>query len=242
MPLERHSTYSPQPEGLGEGAFHVPVQVIDKFILYSGGAVGADTLFGTNAQWYGVTEQNYSFRGDKNCRSRGRIILDEVQLKLADEDLLAAIGSAFKKHQGTGGSSEKYWQRNWHQVQKAREIFAVVKDTKTFLDFTKTRIEGAGIGIVVAVKTKDECKRIYVYDQTLANWWVWKRNSDPWGIEVNYRKTDVNTTREIDEKLYFEEIDEDHVKIIETDFAGIGTREINSKGIEAVNSLFKRSF
>lgn len=220
----------------------MPVQATDKFILYSGGAVGADTLFGTNAQWYGVTEQNYSFRGDKNCRSRGRIILDEAQLKLADEDLLAAIGNAFKKYHGTGGSSEKHWQRNWHQVQRAREIFAVVKDTKTFLDFTRTRIEGAGIGIVVAVKTKAECKRIYLYDQALEKWHVWKRNSEHVGLEVNYRKTDINTTREIDEKLYFEELEEDDVKIIEADFAGIGTREINSKGIEAINSLFKRSF
>jgi hypothetical protein len=220
----------------------VPVQTIDKFILYSGGAVGADTLFGTNAQWYGVTEQNYSFRGDKNCRSRGRIILDEAQLKLADDDLLTAIGNTFKKHQGTGDSAEKYWQRNWHQVQKAREIFAVVKDTKTFLDFTKTRIEGAGIGVAVAVKKKVACKRIYVYDQSLGNWWIWRRHSDHSGSEVKYRKIDIDTTREIDEKLYFEEIEEDHVKIIETDFAGIGTREISSKGIEAVNSLFKRSF
>jgi hypothetical protein len=233
---------SPTPSGWGEGASHVPVQATDKFILYSGGAVGADTLFGTNAQWYGVTEQNYSFRGDKNCRSRGRIILDEAQLKLADEDLLATIGSAFKRHHGTGGSSEKYWQRNWHQVQKAREIFAVVKDAKIFLDFTRTRIEAAGIGIAVAVKTKAECKRIYIYDQTLGNWWIWKRHAQRGGSEVNYRRTDVNTTREIDEKLYFEEIKEDDVKIIETDFAGIGTREINSKGIEAINNLFKRSF
>lgn len=220
----------------------MPVQATDKFILYSGGAVGADTLFGTNAQWYGVTEQNYSFRGHKNCRSRGRIILDETQLKWADEDLLAAIGNAFKKYHGTGGSSEKYWQRNWHQVQRAREIFAVVKDTKTFLDFTRTRIEGAGIGIVVAVKTKEECKKIYVYDQTLEKWHLWKRTSAHSGIEVNYRKIDVNTTQGTDEKLYFEEIEEDYVKIIETDFAGIGTREINSKGIDAINNLFKRSF
>lgn len=220
----------------------MPVQATDKFILYSGGAVGADTLFGTNAQWYGVTEQNYSFRGHKNCRSRGRIILDETQLKWADEDLLAAIGNAFKKYHGTGGSSEKYWQRNWHQVQKAKEIFAVVKDTKTFLDFTRTRIEGAGIGIVVAIKTKAECKKIYVYDQTLEKWHLWKRTSDHSGIEVNYRKIDVNTTQGTDEKLYFEEIEEDYVKIIETDFAGIGTREINSKGIDAINNLFKRSF
>lgn len=220
----------------------MPVQATDKFILYSGGAVGADTLFGTNAQWYGVTEQNYSFRGHKNCRSRGRIILDEAQLKLADDDLLATIGNEFKKHRGTGDSAEKYWQRNWHQVQRAREIFAIVKDTKIFLDFTRTRIEGAGIGIVVAIKTRAECKKIYIYDQTLEKWHVWKRNSAHWGIAVNYKKIDVNTTREIDEQLYFEETLEDDVKITETDFAGIGTREINSKGMDAINNLFKRSF
>jgi hypothetical protein len=46
----------------------------------------------------------------------------------------------------------------------------------------------------------------------------------------------------MDEKLYFEETLEDNVKITETDFAGIGTREINSKGVDAINNLFKRSF
>lgn len=218
------------------------VQVIDKFILYSGGAIGTDTLFGTNAEWYGITEQNYSFRDHKNCRSRGRVILDDAQLKQADEDLIAVIGNPFKKHQGTGDSTEKYWQRNWYQIQKVREIFAVVKDIKSFLDFTGTKIEGAGVPMAIAIKTKEECKRICVYDQTSGKWYVWKRNFDNLGIEVAYKKIDANTLQEIGEKLYFEEAREEDVKIMETDFTGIGTREINSKGIDATNNLFKRSF
>ena len=218
------------------------VQVTDKFILYSGGAIGTDTLFGTNAEWYGITEQNYSFRGHKNCRSRGRVILDDIQLKRADDDLLTVIGNEFKKHQGTGDGTEKYWQRNWYQVQKAKEVFAVVKDRKSFLDFTGTRIEGAGVPMAIAIKTKEECKRVCVYDQTLAKWYVWKRNSGNLGIEVNYRKIDANTLQEIGEKLYFEEVAEEKLKITEVDFTGIGTREINSKGIDAINNLFKRSF
>lgn len=218
------------------------VQVTDKFILYSGGATGTDTLFGTNAEWYSITEQNYSFRGHKNCRSRGRVILDDAQLKYADDDLLTVIGNEFKKHQGTGDNTERYWQRNWFQVQKAREVFAVVKDIVSFLDFTGTKIEGAGVPMAVAIKTKDEFKRIFVYDQMLATWYVWKRNSSNLGIEVNYRKVDANTLLEMREKLYFEEVAEDKIKITELDFTGIGTREINSKGIDAINSLFKRSF
>lgn len=218
------------------------VQVTDKFILYSGGAVGTDTLFGTNAEWYGITEQTYSFRGHKNCRSRGRVILDAAQLKWGDGDLLAVIGNPFKKHQDTGDISEKYWQRNWYQVQKTRDIFAVVKDIKSFLDFTGTKIEGAGVAIAIAIKKKEECKRICVYDQTLEKWYIWKRIAVGLGNEVNYKKMDINTLQEVGEKLYFEEIGEENVKIIETDFTGLGTREINRKGIEAINSLFERSF
>jgi hypothetical protein len=177
----------------------VPVQTADKFILYSGGAMGADTLFGTNAQWYGVTEQNYSFRGHKNCRARGRIILDEAELKRADEDLLAAIGIAFKKHQGKGDSAEKYWQRNWHQVQKSREIFAVIKDMKTFLDFTRTRIEGAAIGIAVAIKTKKSAKGFMFMNKPWelaclepipiiqeSRWITGKSTPTPWRNDENY--------------------------------------------------------
>lgn len=214
----------------------------DRYILYSGGAIGTDTLFGTNAEWYGITEQNYSFRHHKNCRSRGRVILDEVQLKQADGDLLAVIGKAFREHHGTGDSAEKYWQRNWYQIQKVREIFVVSKDLKAFLDFTKARIEGAAIGVALAIKTKEECKRVCIYDQTVEKWYVWKRKSGSTGMEVTFKRIDINTSQEVEEKFYFEEVLEDELRIIETDFAGIGTREMSSKAIDAINGLFKRSF
>lgn len=140
-------------------------QVADGFILHSSGAIGADTLFGTNAEWYGSTEQNYSFRYYKNCRSRGRVIQDEFQLRQADADLLIAIGNAFKKYQASGKSAEKYRQRNWYQVQRTKEIFAIVKNIAWLLDFTKDRIEGTATGIVLAVKTKCRFQRIYIYNQ-----------------------------------------------------------------------------
>jgi hypothetical protein len=215
---------------------------IDKFILYSGGAIGTDTLFGTNAERFGITEQHYSFRGHANCRDRGRVILDEAQLKSADEDLSAVIGQLFKKHQGTGDNTEKYWQRNWFQVQKAKEVFVVTKGIRTLLDFTGDKIEGAAIAVALAIKTIGACRRVCAYDQTLAQWFVWKRNSEQTGIEVCYRKIEAGTLKETEEKFQFAEARDEEVKIVEADFAGIGVGEINDKGQNAVEALFKRSF
>src|SRR6266568_49736 len=112
-------------------------QGTDNFILYSGGAPGTDTVFGTNAESYGITEQNYSFRGHKNCRSRGRVILDEHQLQLASGDLLEVVGEPFREAQNRGGNPAKYWQRNWYQVQKADEVFVIANDIESLLDFTR---------------------------------------------------------------------------------------------------------
>jgi len=216
----------------------------NQYTLYSGGAIGTDALFGENAERYGITERHFSFAGHKKCRSQGRVILNDIQLKEGNNDLINIIGVAFKNHQGTGDNTEKYWQRNWYQVQKAIEIFAVVKEITSFFDFTKTqtKMEGAGIPIAVAMKTKENCKRVYVYDQTLAEWYVWKRHVDHAGMIITYKRQDANTLQIIQEKLYFENINEELVKIMETDFTGIGTREINGNGIEAINNLFKRSF
>ena len=126
-------------------------QTADKFILFSGGAIGADTVFGSNAEFYGITEQNYSFRHHKTCRSRGRVILNSDQLELANHDLLNVVGDAFRKHQESGSLAEKYWQRNWYQVRQTKEIFAVVKNIASLLDFAREKIEGTAIGIALAI-------------------------------------------------------------------------------------------
>jgi hypothetical protein len=218
---------------------------VDGFTLYSGGATGADTLFGTNAERYGIAEQHYSFRHHKNCRSRGRVILDEPLLRQADDDLLSVIGEAFQRYQGSGKSVEKRWQRDWYQVQRAREIFAVVKNIESLLDFTQGKIEGTAIAVALAIKTRRNCLRIHIYDQASSTWYVWQRDSEPTEItkKVLYRRIEVDTREEVAEMIDFEPVaDEDKVRITKSDFTGIGTRELSRQGVDAINGLFERSF
>ena len=219
-------------------------QTADKFILFSGGAIGADTVFGSNAEFYGITEQNYSFRHHKTCRSRGRVILNSDQLELANHDLLNVVGEVFRKHQESGSLAEKYWQRNWYQVRQTKEIFAVVKNIASLLDFAVEKIEGTAIGIALAIKLIEGCKQIYIYEQASKSWFVWKRNKNNLkaAIKIKYRKIDLKTKQPEEEILKFEKIEEDEVRITESEFTGIGTREIIEDGINAINRLFERSF
>ena len=62
----------------------------------------------------------------------------------------------------------------------------------------------------------DEGKEVYVYDQERLNWFKWSY------IQECFVKCES--------------------PIIKSDFAGIGTREINENGINEINELFKRSF
>ena len=84
------------------------------------------------------------------------------------------------------------------------------------------------------VKSSDLRPRILLWDQSMS--------SSMSSNDVNYKRIDANTLKEVGETFYFEEAEEESVKIIENDFAGIGTRQINSKGVNAINNLFKRSF
>lgn len=218
---------------------------VDEFILYSGGAPGADSLFGENAERYGLSEQHYSFRGHADCRSRGRVILADDQLQQGNAVLLAVVGYAFKRRLGSGSQVEKCWQRDWHQVQRASQVFVVTNNIGSLFDFTQEqeRIEGAGIPGAIAIKTKPGCQKVCVYDQVLGKWYVWTRSAtgSGAGLEVEYKKIDADTFQAEAERWPFEEMDDEDVEIT-ADFAGIGVRNLNPKGVEAINRLFERSF
>lgn len=56
-------------------------------ILYSGGARGAEAVFGRLAEEFGLQEVNYSFEGHQAERSRGVRVLTSEELALKDVSL-----------------------------------------------------------------------------------------------------------------------------------------------------------
>lgn len=108
---------------------------------------------------------------------------------------------------------KKLLARNWFQVKNAQQIFAV-----GFLHryLSKWCVNG---GTAWAIEmAKNHRKEIYFYEQNQLQWYVFDHSMD-------------------DFAAYFQE-----VSITNLNFAGIGTRNLNLFGTEAIDQLFKNSF
>ena len=56
--------------------------------LFSGGATGAEAVFGEAASRYGIKEVNFSFEGHSQARTEGRKVLDARELAAGDVSLV----------------------------------------------------------------------------------------------------------------------------------------------------------
>ena len=59
----------------------------EDFILFSGGAKGAEAEFGANAEQFGIEEVNFTFEGHSIVRQRGLRVLNHEELKNGDVSL-----------------------------------------------------------------------------------------------------------------------------------------------------------
>ncbi len=59
----------------------------EDFILFSGGAKGAEAEFGANAERFGIDEVNFTFEGHNLVRQRGLRVLNHEELKTGDVSL-----------------------------------------------------------------------------------------------------------------------------------------------------------
>ena len=57
------------------------------FILFSGGAAGAEAEFGACAERHGIEEVNFTFDGHKDVRTRGIRVLNHEELQAGDVSL-----------------------------------------------------------------------------------------------------------------------------------------------------------
>ena len=121
---------------------------------------------------------------------------------------------------------EKYMNllaRNWAQLKYSDEIFAIgnivdpgKKSKKGYLSKSKIQTVGGGTGYACSMAIQNN-KPLYVFDQDLSKWFRWSYSTHSF-IEI------------------------DPPKISSNNFAGIGTREINDNGINAIKNLYERTF
>jgi hypothetical protein len=142
------------------------------FVLYSGGAQGAEAEFGKQSEKVGAQEVNLTFEGHKIFRSRGVRVLTTDELLKGDVSL-AYISKLMNRKFNTGKMFKKVLQSIWHQINFAEEVFVVGQ----ILDDGHVK-GGTGWG---AEFSKLCNKPLHVFDQEQNCWFKW--SGDSWKKE-----------------------------------------------------------
>ena len=147
------------------------------YILFSGGAQGAEAEFGVNAEKYGIEEVNFTFEGHTIVRTRGLRVLNHEELKNGDVSL-EYISQLMNRRYTDNVTFRKVLQTIWYQINNGQEIFVIGEILED-----KTVKGGTGWG---AEFSKLCNKPLHVFDQKRNAWFTW--NKKEW---IERKKGDV---------------------------------------------------
>lgn len=196
--------------------------MIDTYVNHSGGAQGADSIWGEIGEEYGVKSNHY-YTGETSEYNAPK---GNVEISKEDyEEGRHKVAEAAKYNYGYQYSTMKDPRliRNWAQVKYADAIFAIGKlvnkgqklfpnrsnDTRVATNVAVTG--GTGYAVAMAIQAG---KPVYVFDQNRKQWYK--------NIDGKWSKSDTPT--------------------LTKNFAGIGTREINETGIQAIRDVYENTF
>ena len=206
-----------EPEVKAPGTYDMPQQ---GYINHSGGAVGSDSYWGEIGEQYSVTSNHY-YHGQRTPEGNKEISQQDY------EEGRFESAKAAKRNWGYQYSTMKDDRliRNWAQVKYADAIFAighiVQPGEKAFpnqRNDTRTAISpmvtgGTGYAVGMAILHN---KPVYVFDQQDGKWYRWDTSAN------NFVESDTPT--------------------LTKNFAGIGTRELNEVGKQAIRDVYEKTF
>jgi hypothetical protein len=139
------------------------------FILFSGGAPGAEAEFGECAERHGIEEVNFTFDGHTIARSRGVRVLNHEELQAGDVSL-AYVSRLMHRRYTDNPTIRKVLQTLWYQVNSGQEIYVigVIQEDGTVRG-------GTGWGAEFAKLCN---KPLFVFDQEKDGWFEW--TGDDW--------------------------------------------------------------
>lgn len=134
------------------------------YTLLSGGAQGAECVFGQCAEQWGIQEVNYSFEGHESTRARNMVRLTESDLAQGEVSDIYLKAQMHRKYPSTP-LFRKVLQSIWHQVSTAGEVFVVGT-----IQSDGTVRGGTGWAAELA---KHWHKPVQVFDQEKNRWFSW---------------------------------------------------------------------
>jgi hypothetical protein len=182
-------------------------------ICYSGGAKGADTVFGECAAKAGHIVTHYSFRDHLSATSSVYRLTDE-ELRTADFELKLA-NKVLNRHFPTSNEYvNNLLRRNYFQIRSAGRIYAV-----TSLDNQGIPHGGTAWAIVMGIN--QGIKDIYVFD-TIKNHWFAFDGFDAYKNRYDWIYAPHNV-----------------VPRPSGEYAGIGSRDLSKEGEKAIRELYE---
>lgn len=138
----------------------------EDYILFSGGAKGAEAEFGAAAERHGIEEVNFTFEGHSIARRRGLRVLNHEELKSGDVSL-EYVSRLMNRRYTDSPTFRKLLQSIWYQINNGQEIYVIGE----ILD-NNTVKGGTGWGAEFAKLCN---KPLHVFDQKRNAWCTWNQ-------------------------------------------------------------------
>jgi hypothetical protein len=131
-------------------------------ICYSGGAIGADTVFEQECISKGITVVAFTFKGHKTT-TKNEYILSQEKLNKGFEHVTIANKTLKRNIYNISWYVKSLLSRNWFQVRLSDAVFAVANLNE---DMTIV-LGGTGWCVMMAI---DNHKPVFVFDQKTELW------------------------------------------------------------------------
>ena len=192
---------------------------LNNIVCHSGGAIGSDTEWENIGKEFGVKTKAYSYKTNYH--------VSENKVEISEEDYKEGIEEINKANKWLNRYGiHKYMNllaRNWAQVKYSGQVIAIgtivkkgEKSPKGYPNKGKYDMVDGGTGYACQMAINHE-KELFVFDQIRDKWFRWSYSS-----------------------LCY--VDCQCPKITYQNFAGIGTREIKSNGIQAIKEVYGKTF
>jgi hypothetical protein len=200
---------------VGDSHQHFASEAPSQPICHSGGAKGADALFGQLALEARHLVRHYSFLNHHIAKNpECAVVLNVMQLAVADKYLIRANDVLGRKFPSRSEYVNNLLRRNYYQVKESTSVFA-----STPLDENMIPTGGTAWALIMAINLR--VPNIYNFD--------WTR--DVW-FRYNYGEHTLRAA--------WEEIERESVPDPTGQYAGIGSSELPENGQREIIYLYKR--
>lgn len=189
------------------------INQLSEYTNHSGGALGADTEWDEIGKKFGMVNNNHYYTGSKT--PNGNTEISEADYTEGQQKVTTAarqMGRIAPTHQ----VRQELLIRNWAQVKYADAVFAIseILGVGDKMNYGKEAliVQGKGGTGYAMQMAINEGKPVYMFDQRRK---VWVKN-----INGVWSKSEV--------------------PVLTPNFAGIGTREINDAGLQAIRDVYKK--